>query len=76
MPNVERPTLPLKEKLKIIVRILFSLLLIAGIAWEFISPNENKFRSFVRIILWTIFLIMQIDHLYKKYRSVKSENNL
>jgi hypothetical protein len=39
------------------------------------QPNENKFRSFVRIILWFIFLIMQIDHLYKKFRGVKSANN-
>lgn len=55
-----------KEKLKIAARIIFSLLLIVAIAWEFIEPHENKFRSFGRIVLWVIFLISQLDHLYTK----------
>lgn len=76
MPNVERPTLPLREKLNIAARIVLALALIGGIIWEFMQPNENKFRSFVRIILWFIFFIIQIDHLYKKFRGVKSTNNL
>jgi hypothetical protein len=67
--------MPLREKLNIAARVIFALALTGGIVWEFMQPNENKFRSFVRIILWFIFLIMQIDHLYKKFRGVKSANN-
>lgn len=67
---------PLKEKLKIAARVAFAIGLLVGIIWEFIQPHENKFRSIARIVLWLIFLIMQLDHLYKKFRGVKTAGDL
>jgi hypothetical protein len=67
---------PFKEKLKITGRIALALLLIAVIIGEFIEPHENKFRSIGRIFLSFIFLISQVNHLYKKFRVAKPANDL
>jgi hypothetical protein len=61
-------SMPFKEKLMIGLRIVFVVALAVMLVWEFIQPNENRFRSVVRILLWSVFLYTQSSYLLKKFR--------
>lgn len=58
-----------KNKLLVAFHILVIITLIVLLAFEFVEPHPNKFKSFVRIVLWVIFLFFQIGHLHNRLKT-------
>lgn len=69
MNELNQGTISLKAKLMIGLRVLFVLALVVMLVWEFIQPNENRFRSVVRILAWSFLLYTQSSYLLRKFRA-------
>ncbi len=72
----ELSKMPLKEKLVVALRIVFTVALVSGIVWEIFWPNPNRVRSIVRIALWLFLLYSQIRFLQNKFRRQQANESV